>query len=436
MYLYGTNFTYTFIIGLTPDTMVRILLCIISCLATICNIYAQERIDSLYYNRHNEIANNRIFADYMRVALYPADSIARKEFKDFYITGELRREGYFIQIDSLNDNHSCFDGDNTSYYKNGQIFEKKHYCNGILNGCYQQYDEDGTLKINAYYTDGKLSGLCTTYNKDGSYRIIEYNAGLPVSDIYTLSDSKGNTLKFRIADDTPIWESPSITERFVDYRDGKPWEVYFKNGLTIALTSSVVRDYGKWHRIDIIISNNSTTPIEFTPETDITAYSIDKSKYISDLHIWSCDEYIRKVNRSQTWAAILLGISEGMANANAGYSTSTTHGYSSNGVYSSYTTTTYNPSLAYQSNMISQQRIANFGQVLQAEQNIKEKEYLKRSTIYPGEFISGFVHVKWQKGNRVVFTINIQGAKYIYEWAFDKKSAYLIDISNNQYNHN
>ncbi|MDE8721896.1 membrane-binding protein, partial [Alistipes putredinis] len=62
----------------------------------------------------------------------------------------------------------------------------------------------------------------------------------------------------------------------VDYRDGVPWVVYFKNGLTIALTVAIVRDYGKWHRVNVVISNNSLTPIEFNPETDIISYSVDK----------------------------------------------------------------------------------------------------------------------------------------------------------------
>lgn len=116
-----------------------------------------------------------------------------------------------------------------------------------------------------------------------------------------------------------------------------------------------------------------------------------------------------------------MGISEGMAMAGAGYSTSTTYGYSSNGSYSTYTTTTYNPTVAYQANMASQQRIANFSQALQDEQNIKEMGYLKKNTIYPGETISGFVHVEWKRGNRVVFIINIEGAEYLYEWMFDRK---------------
>ena len=242
-----------------------------------------------------------------------------------------------------------------------------------------------------------------------------------------MSDSNGNTLKFRIADDIPVWESPAIAERFVDYRDGTPWEVYFKNGLTIALTNSVVKDYGKWHRIDLIISNNSTTPIEFVPELNIAAYSVDNQGITTDLQIWTCDAYLKKVNRAQTWAAIAMGLCEGMASAGAGYSTSTTSGYSNRTGHFSYTTTTYNATAAYQANLASQQRLANFSQALQEEKDIKQMGYMKQNTIYPGESVSGYVHVARVKGERVVFVINIEGAEYIYEWKFDKKATYLID---------
>jgi len=53
--------------------------------------------------------------------------------------------------------------------------------------------------------------------------------------------------------------------------------------------------------------------------------------------------------------------------------------------------------------------------------------YMKQNTIYPGESVSGYVHVARVKGERVVFVINIEGAEYIYEWKFDKKATYLID---------
>ncbi len=389
--------------------------------------YAQERIDTLYYNRSGLLAQNALFADYYRIALYPADSTRHKEFKDFYNSGELRKDGYFLTIDSLDDNKTIFDGEVQSYFRNSNISEKSHYMNGRLHGEYTRYNDEGKLTTHAFYQDGELSGTCKTYNEDGSCRIVEYNVGKPIHDYYLLSDGNGNTLKFRIADDMPVWESPAIAERFVDYRDGTPWEVYFKNGITIALTNSVVKDYGKWHRIDLVISNNSTTPIEFVPESNIAAYSADNQGMITDLQIWTCDAYMKKVKRAQTWAAIAMGLSEGMASAGAGYSTSTTSGYSNRTGHFSYTTTTYNATAAYQANLASQQQLANFSQALQEEKNIKQMGYMKQNTIYPGESVSGYVHVARVKGERVVFVINIEGAEYLYEWRFDKKAAYLID---------
>lgn len=66
------------------------------------------------------------------------------------------------------------------------------------------------------------------------------------------------------------------------------------------------------------------------------------------------------------------------------YSTSTTMGYSSNGVITTYYyTTTYNATATYQANLASQQRLANFSQALQEEKNIKQMGYLKKTQSIP-----------------------------------------------------
>ena len=85
---------------------------------------SQERIDTLYYSRSGVTVRNPVFADYYRLALYPADSAGLKMFKDFYISGELRREGHFQTIDTLDDCRTVFDGDVVSYFKNGHMSEK------------------------------------------------------------------------------------------------------------------------------------------------------------------------------------------------------------------------------------------------------------------------------------------------------------------------
>lgn len=188
----------------------------------------QGQIDSIYYNESGTAAQNPAFADYLRIAFYPADSTADKRFRDFYMTGRIRREGCFLQIDTLDDSRSRFDKTNKSYYPSGQLHEEMYYSNGHLEGEYKQYDETGKLRLEAFYLSGNLSGLHKTYQEDGSCRIVEYDSGLPIHDWYLLADQQGNMLKFRSADNSLIWETPAIAERFTDYRDGKPWEVYYK----------------------------------------------------------------------------------------------------------------------------------------------------------------------------------------------------------------
>ncbi len=408
-----------------PKEMRYILIIALFCTDFIA--YAQDRIDTIYYNKSGQIARNSIFSDYYRIALYPADSLSVKEFKDFYITGELKKEGCFVCIDSLENSNSLFDGNIVSYFKNGEVSEIANYANSKLNGEYLRYLPNGSLEIRAYYINDCLDGIYEQYFENGTHSIMEYADGLPVYDYYLLYDSGGNCLKFRLSDNSQIWESPHVSERFIDYMDGQPWEVYFKNGVTLALSNSTVRDYGKWHQINLIISNNSPEKIELDPQLAISAYSVDIKGKATLLNVLSCDDYMRIVKRQQTWAAIINGIGEGLATAGAGFSTSTTTGFDSRGGYVSYTTTTYNASSASLAHAASQQRISNFCKSLEEDKRIKKLGYLKNNTIYPDETISGYVNIQWLKGCRAVIVVNLYGAEYIYEWDFDRKSAFATE---------
>ena len=183
---------------------------------------------------------------------------------------------------------------------------------------------------------------------------------------------------------------------------------------------------------DFRISNNTIIPILFDPVMNISASSTDVKGITTDLQVWSSDEYLKKVNRSQTWATILMGVAEGMSSANAGYSTSTTNSYYSGNTYGGYgysnyssTTTsytrTYDAGAAYQAQVLSQQRMADFSNAMLEEREIKKFGYLKKNTIYPGERISGYVHIKRIKGETVQFIIKIEEALYIFDWNFSKK---------------
>lgn len=63
----------------------------------------QDRLDTLYYNKSWKVTPNKAFANYYRLALYPADSTAAKEFRTYYMSGELQGEGSFVVLDKKDD---------------------------------------------------------------------------------------------------------------------------------------------------------------------------------------------------------------------------------------------------------------------------------------------------------------------------------------------
>ena len=135
---------------------------------------------------------------------------------------------------------------------------------------------------------------------------------------------------------------------------------------------------------------------------------------------------MKKVRRQQNWAMALAAIGEGMSAASAGYSTSTTNSSYSGSSYStghasaygsggyafgnysktssyfgssSSTTTTYDAAAAYQAQVIASERVASYSNSLLSDRAIKEEGYLKRTTIYPGETISGYINIERKKEN-------------------------------------
>jgi hypothetical protein len=257
-----------------------------------------------------------------------------------------------------------------------------------------------------------------------------------------VSDQNGNCSKIRISDNTPIYESPELSEKKVEYQKGEAWPYYNKNGIMLGMTNNQVKDYGKWYQIPIVISNNSLFPIDFDP-TEIKAVLVDKNGKETDLRVYSANDYMKKVRRSQNWAMALTGLAEGMAAANAGYSTSTTNstynGYSSSygsasahgsggyahGTYSgstSYhgnstsTTTSYNGLAAYQAQVIASNRMADYQDALLSERQAKDEGYLKLTTVNPGETISGYVNIERKKGDVLYIYVKINNAIYTFPW--------------------
>ena len=414
--------------------------------------YSQSvKLDTIYYDKDWKGVSSPVFATYYRVIEVKDNPTARGALRDYFITGELQAEGGYISIDRDDDSKSVFDGEMTMYYKSGKVEEKRNFNRGIEEGEYTTYYENGLVNIHSFMKNDKENGIRTEFNEAGDMCMqIEMFNGKPRYDYYVLSNKDGYSSKIRISDNTPIYESPSLSEKKTDYRDGAAWPYYTKNGIMVAMTNTQKKDYGKWFQISLIIANNSIDPIEFDPEKITSTLQKANGQEIA-LEVWSSDRYMRKVRRTQNWNMVLVGIGEGLAASGAGYSTSTTHtnssynGYSNSygnayaygsggyayGSYNGYgsyhgnssttsRTITYDGAAAYQAQVIASNRMANYENSLLQERAIKKEGYLRKTTIYPGDAISGYVNIKRTSGASMTVIVDINGAKYEFPWNISK----------------
>ena len=83
--------------------------------------YAQNDTDTLYYDKEWKGVESKAFASFFRVIPKSGNPNFRKPMRDYYITGELQSEGYYLSVDKYDDRNSVFDGAFTNYYKSGKV---------------------------------------------------------------------------------------------------------------------------------------------------------------------------------------------------------------------------------------------------------------------------------------------------------------------------
>lgn len=404
-------------------------------------------LDTLYYDKNWEGVENKAFADFYRIIPKEHNNKSPKRYRDYHLTGELYAEGKFITIDQFDDSKSVFDGENSIFYKSGKIRCKSYLTKGVKDGEYTKYTEEGLITEHLNYKLGKLDGICTVFEDNGNICIQrDYENGKPALPYYIVSNNKGLCSKLDIDNNKPIYENPLAKEIKTEYKEGRKWWYYDKDGIMVGAVCREIKDYGKYYKVDLIISNSSLFPIEFNP-SKIRAFLFDNKENKRELEVYSAEKYIRKIKKRQNWNMALMGIAEGLAAAGAGYSSSTTNtssygntysygsaqtydnnGYSAYGNYSgsssywgtsSSTTTTYDGAAAYQASVIASQRMASFENRLLSEREAKEQGYLKRTTIYPGETISGYFNIKRKKGKDLYTIITIEGAQFPFSWIIE-----------------
>ncbi len=433
------------------------------------NIGNSQILDTLYYDEQWQGVENKDFAHYIRYVYYAApNSSFKNRFKTYYRTGELYAEGEFVKIDRYNDKNSILEKWK-SYYKNGKLLENfdvingsgintKYYKNGNIqqiitlkdykiHGELTTYWENGLIKTFGFHIDNNYDGIYYEFSEDGnSCAQYEYINGEISKPYFTYVTKEGTITKYKIEDNTPYLEMPSINEKQTFHDKGTTWDYYIKNGLTLMVNGTLNRDYGKYITLQIVLSNNSNIPITFNPAL-ITAYKEHKGK-IDNLKILTASEYISKVSNRQNWSMFFNALNESMAAAKAGYSSSSTQTTSvyggasvSSGVGAAFTNTgevavgvgvsatscagysttssstvNYNGAAAYQAQLIASGRIADYNSIMLNERNMKEEGYLKITTINPQESISGYINIPYSKGELLVVNIVIDSMVYPFSW--------------------
>lgn len=189
-----------------------------------------------------------------------------------------------------------------------------------------------------------------------------------------------------------------------EYNDGDLWAFYDCEGFQVYLNHSTLNEYGKYHKISIFIKNNTSDKLDFEPSKLIKAFSVGRS-YEYNERVFSYDEYIKKVNNQQIWAAALYGFSVGM--------NSTTYHYDS---YGNYIGSSYNSGLATQ-------QCLDFGMLCEDDKERIKSNYLKRNTVYSGEAISGYVLVSRSISDKFYLSITLNGVQYDFAWQLIKRQA-------------
>ncbi len=393
----------------------------------------QAQLDTVYYDKNWKCITTPAFASYYRVMAKSSDTTTAKPYRGFYLSGELQAEGEYISFDKDDDTKSVYDGDYEFFYKSGQTAEKGSWKNGKRSGEFITYNENGLMLKHLFYSDGELNGICTEFNEDGTTCVqTEYSNGQPSSDYYVISNQYGQCSMISLTDGKPIYENPKPSDMRVEYIEDLPWAIYDKNGLTVGVNISY---YGG--KISVIISNNTMFPIDISYE-NISGTSTTKKGKVAPLNVRSYADFSRSLEKAQRWDSFFNALGENVAAAKAGKSTSTTTagwagttggiGYS--GVAAA-TTNSYNGAAAYQAQVIASNRIAAYNSEQLAQIQVQEAGYLKKTTVQPGETISGYVaggnkSMVMNSAYDICVNVTINGVTYPSYWEVKKRDITLI----------
>ena len=347
-----------------------------------------------------------------------------KKVKDFYITGELQGEGNFISINKYDDSKSVFDGDNKTYYKSGKLHVSAHYSNGVLNGDIIEYYPNGNYKSTSKAVNGHYDGYYYSYSEDNRlvYATL-YKEGVAEPYYHKIYD-KQEVGVFNTSDNSPILTRPVPTLAKKEKIGEIDVYSYFMNGIRLTANMKEIKDYGKYYRVYVLLTNYTNVPIEFGV-SDIEATILNKKGTKSPLKIYTADEYVNKIGKKTALAKWYHNTNELMNAAQAGKVTVQTQvngntktnsstlgsgsaynnsGSSAYGNFNSQTNTTNNYSgtatttitdyaAAYEAQQVAQQNIDNYNENLESIKKKRYDNYIHQTAIQPYNSLIGYINI-------------------------------------------
>lgn len=208
------------------------------------------------------------------------------------------------------------------------------------------------------------------------------------------------------------------TTILIEYNDGREWGYRLIDNVIVGITNYKEKDkYGKYYHIEIFIKNLGDNPILFDP-SNITSEIYDKNNVKSDLLVYTHEQYMKKVKRSQNYSRAMLQFSYGLNASQAGRQTTYTNTYGPNGIIVS---TTYNPVAATAANIAATTQMISLDKMMEGERKTKSEGYFKKNTIHKDEGIIGYVNIKYKAGTKMTIKIPVNGNVYTFDWDVSKK---------------
>ena len=220
--------------------------------------------------------------------------------------------------------------------------------------------------------------------------------------------------------ETSVWAETKEDTVITEWNDGKQWTYRISDKFVVGATCEEIKDHGRFYKLQLFLRNIGDESVTFDPER-VYSSVISKKQDTLDLVVYTNEMYQKKIKRSQTLALILYSVSAGLNSASAGYSNSYSTTFAPNGGIYTTNTRTYNANAAYQARVANANQLQSLESSMIEERAAKEQGYLKKTTIHPGESISGYINIKRAKGILLKTDVYIGSHAFCFDWDIRKK---------------